>query len=289
MPVFGSHLSVAGGLARAPLAARDYGFDCVQLFTKAPSQWAARPIAQEDAVQFRQAVRSTRMRCTVVHDSYLINLASPEDPLWRRSIDAFEDEMQRAEEIGATYLVTHPGATLGSDEEAAIARVVAALDEAHRRCPGFAVQVLLENTAGQGTTLGHRFEHLASILSRLAEPERVGICFDTCHAFAAGYALVPEAEYKYTIKQFDRLIGLKRLKVFHLNDSKKPQGSRVDRHEHIGRGHLGLEPFRLLVNDRRFRKAPMILETAKEIDPQLGDMDAVNLAALQALMSTSND
>jgi deoxyribonuclease-4 len=289
MPRFGSHLSVAGGLFKAPVAAQGYGFDCVQLFTKAPSQWAAKPIPDEDATQFRAAVRGAKMRCTVVHDSYLINLASPDDSLWQKSIEALVDEVLRAEQIGANYLVAHPGATLGSDEDAGLTKVATALDEVHRRSHGFAVQILLENTAGQGTTLGHRFEHLAAILDRVGEPARLGVCFDTCHAFAAGYALAPEGAYQDTMTTFDRLIGVKRLKVFHVNDSKKPLGSRVDRHEHIGRGQLGLEPFRLLVNDRRFRTRPMILETAKEIDPQLGDMDAVNLATLRGLLRNADE
>src|SRR5262249_48722854 len=161
-------------------------------------------------------------------------------------------------------------------------RVAQALDEVHARCPGCRVKVLIENTAGQGSCLGHRFEHLATILQLVAEPQRLGVCFDTCHAFAAGYALAPAAEYEATCRTFDKLVGLKRLKVFHVNDSLKPLGSRVDRHAHIGKGKLGLEPFRLLVNDPRFRDHPMILETPKESD-DCDDMDAVNLATLRGL------
>jgi deoxyribonuclease IV len=164
-----------------------------------------------------------------------------------------------------------------------LARVAGALDEVHRRCAGFKVRVLLETTAGQGTNLGHRFENLRDIIARVAEPDRIGVCLDTCHVFAAGYALAPEREYRATFREFDRVIGLKRLKAFHLNDSLKPAGSRVDRHAHIGRGHLGLEPFRLLVNDRRFRTKPMVLETAKESD-ESDDMDSVNLAVLCGLV-----
>ncbi|MFL5342543.1 MAG: deoxyribonuclease IV, partial [Gemmataceae bacterium] len=211
-------------------------------------------------------------------------LASPDDVLWRKSIEAFVEEVERAERIGAAYLVTHPGAHLGSDEAIGLAKVAQALDEAHRRCAGFHVMILLETTAGQGTCLGHRFEHLATILDAVAAPERLGVCFDTCHVFAAGYSLSPKKDYTATLREFDRRIGVERIRAFHLNDSRKPQGSRVDRHEHIGKGCLGLEPFRLLVNDRRFRDSPMILETAKEVVEPLGDMDAVNLATLRGFM-----
>ncbi len=171
---------------------------------------------------------------------------------------------------------------MDGDEAAGLARVARALDEVHRRCPNYRVKILLETTAGQGTSLGHRFEHLAKIISLVQEPARVGACLDTCHVFVAGYRLAPEKEYRATFREFDRLIGLKRLKVFHLNDSLKPQGSRVDRHAHIGKGELGREPFRLLVNDPRFRNRPMILETPKE-----DDMDRANLRVLRGLVRKS--
>jgi deoxyribonuclease-4 len=178
----------------------------------------------------------------------------------------------------------HPGSAVDGDEDGGLRRIAAALDEVHRRCPNFRVQVLLEGTAGQGTSLGHRFEHLARILELTAESRRLGVCLDTCHLFAAGYALAPEKDYRATFREFDRLIGLSRLRVFHVNDSLKPFGSRVDRHAHIGRGCMGLEPFRLLVNDPRFRNRPMILETPKEGDDD-EDMDPVNLAVLRGLVA----
>jgi deoxyribonuclease-4 len=284
MPLFGSHLSVAGGLHHALLAAAEYGFDTVQLFTKAPSQWAAKPITDDDAALFRRVRRKTRLRAPIVHDSYLINLASPDPALWRRSVEAFVDEVQRCEQIGAAYLVTHPGAHLDAGEEAGINRVILALNEVHQRCADCKVRILLETTAGQGSTLGHRFEHLAAMIDGCEQPGRIGVCLDTCHVFAAGYALAPEAEYRKTMREFDKLVGLRRIKVFHVNDSKREFGSRVDRHAHIGRGHLGLEPFRLLVNDPRFRTRPMILETPKEELPELGDMDVVNVGVLKGLL-----
>jgi deoxyribonuclease IV len=308
MPLFGAHMSIAGGLYRAVEAARLHGCTSLQLFTANPqswplrqlpagqtasrsgklltknnNQWAARPLTDADVAAFRGALRGSGIRRTVAHDSYLINLASPDEKLYRRSIEAFVDEVQRAERLGLHYLVMHPGSHLDSGEEVGLDRVARALDEVHGRCAGVRVKVLLETTAGQGSNLGHRFEHLARILARVADPKRLGVCLDTCHVFAAGYALAPAGEYQATMREFDRLIGLRRIRVFHINDSLKPQGSRVDRHAAIGKGHLGLEPFRLLVNDPRFRARSMVLETPKE-DAECQDLDAVNLATLRQLL-----
>jgi deoxyribonuclease-4 len=285
MPLFGAHTSIAGGCHNALLEAEAHGCSTVQLFTKNANQWSARDITDDEVRLFRRTLRRTRLRQPMAHDSYLINLASPDKKARRRSLDAFLDEMRRAERLGLRYLVMHPGAHMDSGEEAGLARVAEALDEVHARCAGFRVRVLMETTAGQGTTLGHRFEHLARILELAAHPERLGVCFDTCHVFAAGYALAPEKEYRATLRAFDRTVGLGRLRVFHVNDSVRPLGSRVDRHAHIGRGALGLEPFRLLVNDRRFRNRPMVLETPK-VEGKEKDMDAVNLATLRGLVRT---
>jgi deoxyribonuclease-4 len=283
MPLFGAHMSAAGGCHNALLLAQAHGCSTVQLFTKNSNQWSARELDEEEVRLFRRTLRQTKLRFPTAHDSYLINLASPDEALYRKSVEAFVVELQRAERLGLRYLVTHPGAHLDSGEEAGLARVAKALDEVHARCAGFRVQVLLETTAGQGSTLGYRFEHLARILELVADPDRVGTCFDTCHVFAAGYALAPEKEYRATMRAFNRTVGLKRLKAFHVNDSLRPLGSRVDRHAHIGRGELGREPFRLLVNDRRFHNRPMILETPKE-EGDVDDMDAVNLATLGGLV-----
>ena len=283
MPLLGAHMSVAGGCHNALLIAQAHGCATVQLFTKNANQWNARELTAEEIALFRKTLRQTRLRFPMAHDSYLINLASPDEALYRRSLEAFLIEMQRAECLGVRYLVTHPGAALGSDEETALARVAGALDEVHRRTPGYRLQILLETTAGQGSCLGHRFEHLARILATVAEPKRLGVCLDTCHVFAAGYALAPEPEYAATLRAFDRVIGLKWLRAFHLNDSLKPLGSRVDRHAHIGKGHLGLEPFRFLLNDPRFRTRPMVLETPKE-GPDGEEMDPVNLGVLRGLL-----
>jgi deoxyribonuclease-4 len=278
-------MSIAGGCHNAVAAGRTHNCQALQLFTKNSNQWSARDLTDDDVTAFRKALRGSGIRKTAAHDSYLINLASPDETLYRKSIEAFADEVRRAELLGLDYLVTHPGARLDSGEEAGLARVAAGIDEVHARCPGFHVKVLLETTAGQGSSLGHRFEHLARILELVADPGRLGVCMDTCHVFAAGYALSPEAEYVATMREFDRLIGLRRLLAFHVNDSLKPFGSRVDRHAAIGKGHLGLEPFRLLVNDPRFRTRAMILETPKE-DADGNEMDAINLATLRGLVAT---
>lgn len=277
MPLFGAHLSIAGGYHRALLAAQEHGCPTVQLFTKQPSQWAAVPITPEQAQTFRDTLARTGLRQVMAHDSYLINLASPDPDLYRRSLDAFIAEMGRAETLGVTYLVMHPGAHVDSGEEAGLRRVAEALDEAHARCEGYRVRVLLETTAGQGSTLGHRFEHLATILDHMTHHDRLGVCLDTCHVFAAGYPLAPEEKYQATMSEFDRIVGLDRLAAFHVNDSVKGLGSRVDRHAHIGKGELGLEPFRLLVNDPRFREHPMVVETPPE-------GVAEDLAALRRLL-----
>ncbi len=278
MPLFGSHLSVAGGFTKAIDAAVKLGCDTVQIFTKAPSQWRGREITDVEAVQFRKALKQSKLKLPLVHDSYLINLAAPDDALYRRSIDAFVDEVQRAEKLGVAYIVTHPGAHVGSGEDDGLQRVVTALNEMIARTADVRVKILIEATAGQGTTLGWRFEHLRTILQRVSRPVRFGICLDTCHIFAAGYSLWPRAEYTKTMLEFDNVVGMKWLRAFHLNDSKKPNGSRVDRHEHLGQGYIGREAFGLVVNDPRFAKLPMILETAKE-----NDMDVVNLALLREL------
>jgi len=279
-------MSIAGGCHNALLTAQSHGCASVQLFTSSPNQWQAKELPPEEVRLFRRTLRQSGLRQPMAHTSYLINIASPDDALFARSVDSLAAELQRAEQLGLRYLVLHPGAHMNSGEDAGLVRAAQGLDQVHARCPGFKTQILLETTAGQGTCLGHRFEHLARILELAAQPERLGICLDTCHVFAAGYALDPGWEYEAVLKEFDRLIGLKRLRVFHLNDSMKPLGSRVDRHAHIGRGCLGLEPFRRLVNDRRFHNRPMILETPKE-DGDNEDMDAVNLGVLRELLAGS--
>jgi len=283
VPILGAHMSIAGGYYRAVELAHECGCDCVQVFTKNNNQWRAKELTDEDAEKFQSALARLGIVHPIAHDSYLINLASPDPVLWEKSIEAFCVELLRAEKLGIRYLVTHPGAFTTSSEQEGLDRVVAALDTAHRRTEGIAARTLLENTAGQGSCLGWRFEHLAAIIAGVAEPQRLGVCIDTCHTLAAGYPLATEQEYAATIAELDRVVGLDRVKAIHVNDSKTPLGSRVDRHEHIGRGTLGLEPFRHLLNDPRFQQTPMYLETAKEQEDG-EEMDAVNLRTLRGLV-----
>lgn len=286
MPLLGAHNSIAGGYCKAVDKAAELGMDTVQIFTKNNNQWRGKPLTNDDVRLFREALERTGVRHPCAHDSYLINLASPDDALWRKSIDAFVDELRRAAALGLDGVVMHPGSYVDSSEEAGLARVVAALDLVCAETVSVRTEIWLEATAGQGTNLGHSFEHLAYILKRSAHGERMGVCIDTCHIFAAGYALHTPEEYEATFRELDAVIGLDRVRAFHLNDSKKGLGSRVDRHEHIGEGQIGLEPFRRLLNDLRFAHLPMYLETKKETrDGE--EMDAVNLRRLRELVGTT--
>ena len=283
-PPLGAHMSIAGGYYKAVEAAAGFGMDCVQIFTKNNNQWRAKPLSTADVDLFRDALERTGVRHPVAHDSYLINLASPDPELWERSLDAYVIELERAEALGLFGVVMHPGSHVTSSEGEGLQRIVEALNRAHDRTSKFRVQTLLETTAGQGSNLGHRFEHLAEILERVEDAGRLGVCVDTCHIFAAGYPLLTAEEYAATWGEFDRVIGLGRVRAFHLNDSVKPQGSRVDRHAHIGRGYLGLEPFRMLLNDPRFSGIPMYLETAKG-EEEGEQLDAINLRTLHGLLA----
>jgi len=282
-------MSVAGGLPRAVDRAVVHRCDALQVFAKNASQWRGRLIPREEIREFRRKLRAARIWPAVSHASYLINLATTDRALRQQSIAAMADEIDRAESLGLLGVVLHPGCyTLGNEADglSLIADALLGLLRERRRGK---TMILLEQTAGQGTALGATFEQLASIIGKMQDHRRVGVCLDTCHLIAAGYDIVSPEGYASTFKQFGRLVGFERLKAFHLNDSKKPLGSRVDRHEHIGQGHLGLEPFRRLVNDRRFRDLPMLLETPKgegkasgpiTVDP----MDERNLNLLRRLV-----
>jgi len=283
MAILGAHMSIAGGYYKAVLAAQKAGCDCVQVFTKNNNQWRAKPISDDDVKDFRTALTECDITHPISHDSYLINLASPDDELWKKSIDALVIELQRAEMLGIPYVVAHPGAFTTSSEAKGLKRIARGLNEVHRQSKGSLARCLLETTAGQGSNLGWKFEHLAEIMDRVRDPDRLGICFDTCHVFASGYPMDTEKSYKATMRSLNKTVGVHQVKAFHLNDSLKPLGSRVDRHAAIGQGELGLEPFRYLLNDRRFRKVPMYLETAKENDKG-EDMDVVNLRTLRRLV-----
>ncbi len=279
----GAHMSIAGGCDRAIWSAHAVSFETVQLFTKNNNRWDAPPLSPEQAEAFRTALERTGIVSPVAHTSYLINLASPDDELWRKSIAALVAEVERCQCLGITDLVVHPGAHKGLGEETGLTRIGNALDEVHLRTEGLNVRIDLETTAGQGTSLGHRFEHLGAVFERVDHPESLGVCADTCHIFAAGYRLGTPEEYDETIDRLDRSVGLDRLRVWHLNDSCRECGSRVDRHAGIGAGCMGLEPFRNLMNDPRFRDLPMILETPKGTEDG-EDLDVRNARILGGLV-----
>jgi deoxyribonuclease-4 len=283
-------MSIAGGLPRAVDRAEASGCDALQIFTKSAGQWRARPLPAEEIGRFRRRVRETAIRPVVAHNSYLINLAAASPILRQQSFAALAEELDRAEALGLDGLVMHPGSYTSGTEQQGLDLIAGALLRLLEERPWGRTRVLLEHTAGQGTNLGHRFEHLAYIIDRLQGSSRVGVCLDTCHLLAAGYDICTIEGYTATFRRFDELVGLGRIRVFHLNDSKKPCGSRVDRHEHIGKGCLGLEPFRMLLNDRRFAKLPMLLETPKRETPEsrrrsdVDPWDARNLHTLRKLM-----
>ena len=276
----GAHMSIAGGIYRAFERGRSADCRAIQVFLKNSNRWEAKPLTEQDRSLFRNAQKSTGIQPVLAHDSYLINLASPDNRLYKKSLNAFIEEMERAGFLGIPYLVLHPGSHMGSGVEGGIQRVARAINRAMDKV-GPSVTILIENTSGQGNCIGHRFEHLAAILERIDNSERVGVCLDTCHLFAAGYDIRKEKDYRSTLREFDRLIGIKTIKAFHVNDSRKDLGSRVDRHCHIGHGLIGLEAFRCLVNDRRFRRIPKILETPKGPDMR---EDRMNLAKLKSLL-----
>jgi deoxyribonuclease-4 len=284
MPFLGAHLSIAGGIPKAVERAEAAGCEALQIFTKSVGQWKARVLDDSEVAQFRDAVSRSRLQAVVAHASYLSNLASPNPVLRDQSLAALGEELDRSERLGLLGLVMHPGT---ADEGEGLPRIAAGITQLLKARRRGTTMVLLEHTAGQGNNLGHRFEHLHTILSLVPDSvrARVGVCLDTCHLIASGYDISTEAGYRETFKHFDRLIGLDRLKVMHLNDSKRPCGSRVDRHEHIGQGCLGLGAFERLLNDRRFARLPMVIETEKTDDKGLVDpFDAMNLEALRGLV-----
>jgi deoxyribonuclease IV len=276
----GAHMSIAGGLSLALERGREVGCGAVQIFLKNQRQWAAKLLAAGEVRAFRAARRATGVRHVFAHSSYLINLGNPSPALWSQAVDAFTDELERAEALGLSCVVIHPGSHMGAGLEAGLARVTAALDESLARTAGYRVKVALENTAGAGNTIGRTFGELAALLERAARPERLGVCLDTCHLFAAGYDVRTAAGYRRAMAECEATVGLERVLAFHLNDAKAPLGSGLDRHENIGRGALGLVPFRLLLNDRRFARVPKVLETPKEPEPTA---DLRNLAVLRKL------
>jgi deoxyribonuclease IV len=276
-------MSIAGGLHRALERGSEAGCSVVQIFLKNQLQWSAKPYAPEEIRQFAAARTATGIGTVFAHSSYLINLAAPSPVEWARAVGAFHDELERAEALGLPFVIIHPGSHKGQGLEAGLRRIVDALDEVTSRTSGYRVRVLLENTAGGGATIGRSFEELAALLGGARVPERLGVCLDTCHLFAAGYDLRTRVGYERVMRSCAAIVGLRRVLAFHLNDAKAPLGSGLDRHEKIGRGRLGKEAFRWLMRDRRFVRAPMVLETPKDPEPKA---DRSALALLRKLRSS---
>ena len=287
-PQLGAHMSTAGGVPMAIQRAQASDCEALQIFTKNSNQWKSPPLSDQNIREFRR--RSTGMGVIVSHASYLINLASPDRDLRQRSVSALQDELFRADQLFLDGVVLHPGAYTTSTEADGLNRIAEGVAYVQSRQEGIS-KLLLEHTAGQGTMLGHRFEHLQTLIEQIENPSRVAICLDTCHLVAAGYDIISESGYEKVFKEFDEILGFKRLSLFHLNDSKKPLGSRIDRHDNIGSGFLGTAPFRRILKDPRFGHLPMVLETPKsgpgkprstKADPQ----DLENLALLRELRDT---
>lgn len=274
-------MSIAGGVGEALIRGKQAGCECIQIFTKSSRQWASKPYSKEEIENFKRQRRETGIRVVIAHDSYLLNLGAPDEALRVRSVRGFIDELERCEALGVPTLVAHPGAHVGAGVENGIKTIAKSLDEAHAACKGFNVRVALEITAGQGSTLGHTFQQMAQIFDAVVENERLRLCFDTQHAFAAGYDVRNPEGYENTFTELDKFIGIKKLSAFHLNDSIKDFNSRVDRHQHIGKGFIGLDAFRRILNDQRFFGLPMCLETPK--GPDLKE-DIENLAILRSLL-----
>ncbi len=277
--LLGAHMPTTGGLHKAITGGHEIGCTAVQLFTASPRQWRSAPLSDEAVQAFQQAVRETNMGAVVSHDSYLVNLAAPSAEVMEKSRIAFREELDRCEQLGIPWVVTHMGSHLGEGEEAGLQRLIDSARYMLESTRGYTVGIAMESTAGQGSNLGYRLEHLRTILDGCDGDQRLGVCLDTCHLFAAGYDLVADGGVSGLLDTFDALIGLDRLKVFHANDALKPLGSRVDRHAHIGDGTLGIEVFRALLNEPRIRHVPVIIET-----PESETMHPENLRRLRELL-----
>lgn len=282
MPMLGAHMSIAGGIHLAFDRLREVRGEALQIFTKNHRQWKENRLTPQSIELFRAKWEESGRIPVAAHDVYLINLAAGDEIIASKSILSFAEELRRCSALGIQYLIMHPGAHVGEGMETGLRRMVANLDQAIDIAETDSVMVLIENTAGQGSSLGYTFEQIRYVLDFTKHAGMMGVCFDTCHGLAAGFDISTEASYRHTMDTFDRVIGLDRLRYFHLNDSKKGLGSKVDRHEHIGKGMIGLEGFRLLLNDPRFRHHPMVLETPKDKDLKA---DKENLRILKSLLN----
>jgi deoxyribonuclease-4 len=279
--LFGAHESIAGGMHLAVERGKKATCDTIQVFNKSNNQWRAKPLTDQDVERFFNTIAETGVTVSASHTSYLINVASPKPDLEKKSLDALQIEMERCKLLKIPNLVMHPGSHVGSGEEIGISKVIENVNRLFDRLEDNDVTLLFELTAGQGSNLGYKFEQVAEMIDGIEDSGHIGICMDTCHIFAAGYPLVNPKEYRQTIKSLDDTIGLERLRIIHVNDSRREQGSKIDRHEHIGEGHIGLDGFTNLVNDERFKNIPMIIETPKGEDLE---EDIENLKKLRGLV-----
>lgn len=279
--LLGAHMSIAGGVPTAVERGMRIGCTTMQMFVKNNNQWKGKPLTDEDVSTYKKLLRESRIHPVVVHDTYLINLCAVDKEILKKSREALKDELDRCEALGVQYLNFHPGAHMGAGEAEGIKRIAESLNVIHQHTPGYGVQSVIEATAGQGTAIGYRFEHLRKIIDLVEERERMAVCIDTCHVFAAGYDLSTERGYEETFREFDAVVGLDRLVAFHVNDSKRELGSRVDRHEHIGKGRIGTQGFSFLMNDARFGNIPKILETPKGLEMK---EDVKNMRVLRGLI-----
>jgi deoxyribonuclease-4 len=284
MPLLGAHMSIAHHPHKALLRGKEVGCQVIQIFTRNRSQWLAKGLTESEIVAFDRARRETLINPIAIHTSYLINLASSRSDVRKRSLHLLLYEMEWAERLGIPYLVMHPGSHTGDGERRGLGRITEAINRVHDKTKDYGVTILLETIAGQGTNLGYRFEHLAEIFAGAVYKERLGVCLDTCHVFAAGYDFRTAETYEQLFEEFDRIIGLRMLRLFHINDSKHGLGSKKDRHEHPGEGLIGSRGFSLLLNDPLFADLPFLLETPKGVDDDGGDRDFVNLNFLRTLI-----
>ena len=280
--LLGAHMSIAGGAHMAIERACSIQCTAMQIFVKNNMQWFARPLSAEEVRAFLEHQQRGQLASVFAHANYLINLAATNPQFHANSLRALAEELIRADQFELPFLVMHPGAHLGAGEEAGLEKIAASIDAIWRVIPKVKTKIALETTAGQGSCLGHRFEEIAQIINKVREPERLCVCLDTAHIFAAGYDIDSEIAVKKTFREFDRIIGRNRLAAIHLNDSKSARGSRVDRHAHIGKGEIGLAAFRFIMNSPRFRKIPKVLETPKGKEMK---EDVVNLKRLRKLIT----
>lgn len=284
MPYFGVRESISGGFDAAVKKVKANGFDCIQIFSANASRWDAKPILASESEKFQRALAETGISRPLIHDSYLINIASANPELLEKSINAFREELERAAALGIPQVVMHPGSAKDDTRESALSRAAQSFDRIFEAIPENKTTVLIETMAGQGSCLGSTFEEIASIIRASDHPDRFGVCFDTCHSFVAGYDIATRDGYERAFEEFDKTIGLERLKAFHLNDTEKGLGSHLDRHAHIGMGALGEDAFRFIVNDPRFKELPMYLETPKGTTEDGQEWDVINLQRLRSLI-----